>query len=467
MSIRNYMRLTLLDDSQELDNLDPITGEEVIEEELAERTPEEDAQAAGEAIEELAEAQATDIVIEQLELKALRLEDAAEILDNVEASDEGHVALARTVADLVADGDVEATDSVVNPDGVSAESMLGGRLTTQGFKDAALRIWKAIQEFVKKLWANIEGFFYKMFNRIPKMRRTLDSVKKRLDKAEGNTFVEDKITITSGTSQMLIGNQESKSFAAYQAALVEQQKVVTQVFVTYGKRAADQGENINKAIEGFDFVENKLEASINAVADAALTATKSSLDGVSSSSAPFNTAIDLKEYDVTYTKALPGNIALALKSLKKTDGSSALAHAAKVRSTGLISVQPVDAKDAPKSITLNTPKIGEVRDSIVVCEKMLNDMESFYRGSSFKKIKENKKKIEQAGDKLNKMVAKMPESDATQEAIAHYRAALSFSSSYASGILKAFSSLSSTSMTACSFVAMVGNKTASASREKK
>ena len=58
MSIRNYMRLTLLDDSQELDNLDPVTGEEVNEEELAERTPEEDAQAAGEAIEELAEAQA-------------------------------------------------------------------------------------------------------------------------------------------------------------------------------------------------------------------------------------------------------------------------------------------------------------------------------------------------------------------------------------------------------------------------
>lgn len=472
MSIRNYMRLTLLDDSQELNNLDPVTGEEVNEEELAERTPEEDAQAAGEAIEELAEAQATDIVIEQLELKALRLEDAAEILDNVESSDKGHVALARTVADLVADGDVDATDSVINPDGVSAESMVGSRLSTEGFKDAAQRIWNAIKEFVKKLWSKIEGFFYKMFGRIPRMRKTLEGVKKRLVEAEGKGYTEPNIELTSGTSQMQSANNVMKSFGEYKAGLNDMQKVVNEIFVTSGKAMADGGEAIANAIEAYNPDADKMVASLAAISLAATKAVGNKLSSISSTSAPFSTNLDSSEYKLSFSSALPGNIAIMVKSDSGAANiargtSSTLAGAAKARSIGISSVSPANAKEAPKTVKIATPKVGEIRDAIAACEKMLSDMEGFYRGTAFKKIKENNKKIQSAGDKLQKQVAKLNAEDATQDVIAHYRAALSFNSSYTSGILKSFTGLTSVAMTACSFVAMVGNKTASASREKK
>ena len=467
--IRNYTRMALLDNAGELASTDPVSGEELNEEvmeERAERSPEEDAAAATEATQDLAAATETAATIEQLELKALRLEDAAEILDNTEQADEGHVALARTVADLVADGDQEVSSEVVNPDGATTESMIGRRMSTEGFKSAAKNIWEAIKAFVKKLWAKIEGFFYKHFGRIPKMRKALKAAQERLNKSEEFPLEDKKIDITSGTSQMLIANAVVKEFTNYKASLGELKSVVDHVFGTHANKFAEEGEKIADAISNFEPEKDKAAACATEIKNAVIKALEQNIPGAGQPT--FGESLVKNGYVYSASKPLPGNIELVMRrpEVRGASNLNDVSALASIRQCGLFANYPEKPKDAPSSVSITTPKREEVRDAIVVCEHMLDAMENFYRGKAFKDIKKAKEKIEKASDAASKRVEKVNVEDKSAATLPAYRAVLSFNSKFVSDVLRMFSSLQSTAMTSCAFVVSVAGKTASAYKKK-
>jgi hypothetical protein len=465
---RNFMRLALNDDSGVVTDEDPITGESV--EAQAERTPEEDAQAAVEASEDLAEAQQTAAELQSMELRALRLEDAAEIIDSVPEADTAHIALARTVADLATDGDDEATVALANPDGVSVESMRGRKMTTEGFKDGARRIWDAIKAFVKKLWAKIEGFFYKHFGRIPRMRKTLKAASEALETADALPMQDKKIDITTGTSQMVINNEHVKDFSTYTSALAKMKVVCDSIFTFYGTAVKESGEKITDAISDFD--PDNGEAGLMAIATAAV-GNQNAPTGIDKARPPaiYNRKVEGDRY-ITYSEPLPGNICLGFSttsraaSAARTGGEGAMAMAMRARNHGVYTIRPEKPKEAQPSVSIPTPSTSTVRDAISTCEDMLTAMEGFYRGSNFKKIKENNDKLSKASETLSKRVDKINTDDKNAQTLTYCRQALMFNSSYAQRVLDGFTGVSTVAMGACSFVAAVAHKVRSAHREK-
>ena len=462
------MHLVLNDENGVVTDEDPITGESV--EAQAERTPEEDAQAAVEASEDLAEAQQTAAELQSMELRALRLEDAAEIIDSVPEADTAHIALARTVADLATDGDDEATDALANPDGVSVESMRGRKMTTEGFKDGARRIWEAIKAFVKKLWAKIEGFFYKHFGRIPRMRKTLKAASEALEAAEGLPMQDKKIEITTGTSQMVIDNVVAKDFKTYTAALANLSGVVDEVFGRYGTAVKDSGEDLTDAINDFD--PDKGIEGLALISLAAMMKTVKNINGFTTKRpGPVYTEAVKGDYDTAYSGPLPANIRMGYRATTEAAAQSrsrdsVVAAAMIARSVGIFSLRPEKPKEAPSSISIPTPSPSDVRNAISECEDMLTSMEGFYRGAAFKKIKENNDKMSKASENLSKRVDKINSDDKNAQMLTYCRQALMFNSSYAQRVMSGFTSVSTVAMGACSFVAAVAHKVRSAHREK-
>ena len=462
------MHLVLNDENGVVTDEDPITGESV--EAQAERTPEEDAQAAVEASEDLAEAQQTAAELQSMELRALRLEDAAEIIDSVPEADTAHIALARTVADLATDGDDEATDALANPDGVSVESMRGRKMTTEGFKDGARRIWDAIKAFVKKLWAKIEGFFYKHFGRIPRMRKTLKAATEALEAAEGLPEQDKKIEITTGTSQMVINNEHVKNFGVYAVALTHLADVTESVFTTYGAAVKESGEKMADAISDFD-PDHGSEGLLK-IANAAVFNSKA-LPGLNKNTPPSGFTRHAEGDRVSYfSDPLPGNICLGYSQFDKAAsaaraaGDSSIGTAVVARSHGVKTLRPAKPKEAQATVSIPTPDIASVRTCISTCEGMLASMEGFYRGSAFKKIKENNDKLSKASENLSKRVDKINTDDKNAQMLTYCRQALMFNSSYAQRIMSGFTGVSTIAMGACSFVAAVAHKVRSAHREK-
>lgn len=457
---RHFLSHLVLD----LQDEDPITGETQAEQ--AERSPEEDAQAATEATTELSEAVAASDDVDRFSDVADALEDAGVILDSVQEADPAHVALAQTITNMAVAGQPDMDGSDIAP---SLESYVGRRLSTEGFKDAAKRIWETIKRWVKKIWAKIEGFFYKHFGRIPRMRKSLAAAEAQLAAAESKPKEDKKITLTSGLSQMVIGNVEVKDFGKYVSSLASMVAVTSDVFKIAGTKLANGGDKLAEALGDFEASEGR--ASLNRVVEAmqqSVTA-PNSLKSFNANSAPGHT--DGQGLKSSYTPPLPGNITLRSSyatitsaNAAESTGLASLSHLQ--RSIGVCAVYPDKAKDTPSTISIDTPAIDQVRAAIGHCKRMLDDMETFYRGKAFKDLKEAQDKITKAGDKIASSVSKVKPEDLKEGDLSYFRQASGVASTYVQSALKTFAGISTTAMTSASFVCVVASKTSSAYRNK-
>lgn len=461
--MRHFLAHTL-----DLQDEDPITGESQAEQ--ADRSPEEDAQAAVEATTELADANTAMGDVVRYSEVADALEDTAAIMDTVDETTPAHVALVQTVANMAAAGAGEGVtgDDVVP--GLDTQHYIGRRMSTEGFKDAAKRIWETIKRWVKKIWAKIEGFFYKHFGRIPRMRKSLEAAEKQLTGAESRPLEDKKIDLTTGLSQMVVNNGDVKDYKEYNTALSALAGAVSDVFKIAAKKLADGGEALSEAISDFDIskagdslvnINNALGAcipgagSMNSIKGSTGFAGATSPDGVSCS----------------YSAPLPGNIMLRFgvtttQSASRSEANAVAQITHAHRNTGVVAVYPEKARDTPSSVSINTPTIDQVRASIGQCRRMLDDMETFYRGKGFKDIKTAQDKITKAGDKISAQVSKVKPEDLGEDDLAFFRQTTGTASSFVQKTLRTFGGISTTAMTSCSFVCTVASKTSSAYRNK-
>lgn len=458
---RNFMNFSL-----DMQDEDPITGETA--EQQAAKSPEEDAAAAGEAQTNLSEAIAASDEVDHFSDVADALEDTAVILDTLPEADQQHVALAQTIASMAVAGQPDADSNVIVS---SNESFVGRRVSTEGFKETARKIWETIKRWMKQIWAKIEAFFYKNFGRIPRMRKSLDAAEAQLTAAESKPREDKKITLTSSLSQMMIANDVVKDLKKYQTALGEMTNVVKDVFGYAGKQLADNGEKVADALSDFDASEAK--SSLSKVAMAMITAVPAvnKLQAFKRTAAPFTTSTAASGLSSKFTEALPGNICMRVSAMTGAAATSAetsklAAFVSMVRSLGITSIFPDKAKDVPTSIDIDTPDIGVVRDCIGLCRRMLDDMETFYRGKSFKDIKDAQDKINKAGDKISTSIAKVKPEDLKPDDLSYYRQANNTAGGFVQTTLRTFGSISGTAMASASFVCVVASKTASAYRNK-
>lgn len=449
----------------DLQDEDPITGE--TQADLAERSPEEDAQNASEATTELSEAVAASDDVDRFSDVADALEDAGVILDSVQEADPAHVALAQTITNMAVAGQPDMAGTDIAP---SLENYIGRRLSTEGFKDAAKRIWETIKRWVKKIWAKIEGFFYKHFGRIPRMRKSLAAAEKQLQDAESKPREDKKIDLSSGLSQMLVANDVVKTFPVYLTALTNLTGAVEDVFKVMGPVLGSGGEKLSEAIGDFD-VGNTTASLIRIINAASAGGSASMLKSFKAKQAPFTNSQAPAGLDSYFTPALPGNIALRMAAMtaaaaRSSESSNFGAKMQQVRSAGICAIYPEKARDVPSSVSIDTPAVSDLRDAIGQCTRQLDAMETFYRGKGFKDMKEAQDKITKAGDKISGQIAKVKPEDLKTNDMSHFRQATGMASGYVQQILRTFAGIATTSMASCSFVCILASKTSSAYRNK-
>ena len=199
------------------------------------------------------------------------------------------------------------------------------------------------------------------------------------------------------------------------------------VFGNYVDSVSKRGEIIAKAINDFDPTK----------ADEAVKSLRSDLKSVKPDQVPGAGSTDTGRYpgfSTTLGTPLPGNVSLGCKFYtdNKSDESDLGALDRYRNSRCELMPTSEKAKEGAREVEITPITTNGAKSMIKDCEKLLDILEEYKRGSKSKSIAKTQKTIEQASDKAAKAMANADKGDEGQKAaVPHYRALLNFNAAYA------------------------------------
>lgn len=387
------------------------------EEMLADAAPQD----AADAEAEIAAAERTLDVSEALE-------DLAAVSDGIEEATPTEAALIDTTAQMaVAGTDIQPEEIVP-----AMEGYVGRRIATEDLRDRAKTIWEAIKRMLKSIWEKIEGFFYKIFGRVPKLRRTIEGLKKKLEDMSGMKKEENTFEYTSGVSMISIDKVPVKNIGGLKMALGNVATAVKWGAETYVPGVTKTGEKIATAISTFD--PQDLSGSAKKVAEAANEFGDIVVPGAQSA-----TIDGWDEFTVTKGAALMGNYHLEGREIKTADAGKAteLGKLELLRRSGIYITATREKKDQPSEVTFTTPDIGQMEGLLEDAMKVLDDIEKIKRGDIVNKLAKARESLKKACDKASTASDKAGKrkdeegKDDNQVQAAYYRAMANFNLTYA------------------------------------
>lgn len=380
------------------------------------------------------------------------LEDLAVIADSIEEATPAEVALIENAGDMaVAGTDVEPGDVVP-----AMESYRGRRIATEGIRETAQTIWRAIQDFLKNVWKKIEGFFYKLFGTIPALRKRLKELKGRVEAKAGTSIEDKKITLNSGLTALSVDYKVVKNEGELKAALHDLEKATEFVFGEGQGDLAKMGTAIADAISDFD--PDKAEESAKKV----LKAVQDHRPGTIPSANKISSA-RYPGFAVSRGAPLPGNVSLFAKAYTEKGEGGTLGQLDRFRRAGIeLAATGEKHKDAPASVDFATMGNSSMEDAIKSCEKILDNLEDFQRGKRSADVKTAKSKVEAASKKATSAVEKANNDEDSKHCVPYYRAALNFNASYARWAQSPSMGLASNALTTIRAVMVVISKSLSA-----
>jgi hypothetical protein len=349
------------------------------------------------------------------------LEDLAVIADGIEEATPAEIALIENAGDMaVAGSDVEPADLVP-----AMESYRGKRIATEGIRETAQQIWRAIQDFLKNIWKKIEGFFYKIFGTIPALRKRLKELKGRVEAKSGSAIEDKKVTLNSGLGALSVDYKVVKNEAELKSALGDLEKATAWVYGDNQAELAKMGNSIADAISDFD--PEKAEESAKKVQSAVSKHSPGALPGSKASGGS-----RFPGFKVTQGSALLGNVSLLKKEFNSSTETGTLATLDRQRRSGVeLAATGEKHKDAPASSDFQTMSNSSMEEAIKICEKILDHMEDFQRGKKSTDVKAAKTKVENASKKATSAVEKAANDEDAKHCVPYYRAVLNFNASYA------------------------------------
>lgn len=368
------------------------------------------------------------------------LEDLAVIADGIEEATPAEVALIENAGDMaVAGTDVEPADVVP-----AMESYRGRRIATEGIRETAQTIWKAIQDFLKNIWKKIEGFFYKLFGTIPSLRKRLKELKNKVEAKSGTSIEEKKVTLNSGLASLSTEYKVVKNEGDLKGALKQLEETVKFVFGEGAADLAKTGEDIADAIGDFDTAAP--EASANKVVEAA----RKHLG--KARAVPGRKALSgnrFPGFDAYHGFHLLGNVTVIQKYYADKGDASPLGKLDRLRRAGAeLGASAEKHKDAPSSSDFATASNSSMEEMIKTCEDILDHLEDFQRGKRSTDIKSAKTKVENASKKATSAVEKSAnDEDVAKSSVAAYRAVVNFNAAYARWAQTPYMGLASNALT--------------------
>lgn len=356
---------------------------------------------AGEAQDELNNAEAESGEIERLQDVADQTAQSVDYIETQINNPEGasgeatqnEVALAEQVANLATVGTGEDADTVMP----SSENYVGGQISCEGLKETIRGIIRAIIAAIKKLWERLKKFWRATMSRLSSLKKSAQDLKTRAGKTTG-TAKEKKIKLSGSIAGLLaIDGSVQKEYGQLANGLKALDGRIKEAGVWSGK-IADAGESIADLIGDVDPEKAaKEEAAFASKFGAKVKNLGDSFSGLSNSN---DKRFADSKVEVEASKTLLGEKKIFQRA-RKADG----AQGSNVRSLGSLRCWLDAAHDKVKDQNetefnvLSPSNVGDLAEDIItLCDAM-----AYYgEGKGLDKVEKASGKVEKALEKLGR-----------------------------------------------------------------
>lgn len=376
-------------------------------------------QAAAEVSQDLNEAERVIQVSDALEALAEAAGSGDEELSPKEAK-----AMEAAGDMAVAGTDIDPEEIVPAMESFSDGSKISGRLAMEDFKEKARTLWENIKRMLKEIWEKITTFFYNIFGTVPRLQKSLKSLRDKVEAAQSKSRENAKFSIGT-TRHLFIGGTAAKSGDAYASGMDDLLKSAEYVYGGYVDTLKAIGGDIAHALETFD-AEKPSEATAKLASD--IVKRGPAVPGASGAGGS-----RWPKYEVKKGHDLPGGVALFSLRAKETDKTGDLGTLELARQANLVLDNSSEkAITTAGSTEFTTLSLTDAEKLIAVSEKILEKMEAYQRGKAKKEIQETKDKIASASNKAESAAGKAKGGSAEEQAaVPHYRALINFNLAYA------------------------------------
>lgn len=357
------------------------------------------------------------------------LDSVAEIADNIESPQATDVALIQTAADLAVAGSDVPPEEVIPVAGEALESAIGRRIATESIRETATAIYERLKAFVKRIWEKIESFWHKYFGTLPRLKRNIEAMQKKIDAVTGRKLDSDgkSFDLTSGLRALSVDYKVVKNGAELKSALEFMYKVVKEEVEGQSKVAAKFGKDIAALMNDMD--ESNIAKQAYEIVKLAGARKK---DSIFKNDVSSQYGSGIRAYE---TDSLLGSVKLLWKEDdEKEANKTLLGKLERLRRTG-VSIVPAGAHDKEVSDgSFTTLAFGDAEAILGLLGKMVGAMEDFQRGSAYKEIKKAKEELDKAAARASTRIGKIKagrDDGPSSDNIAMFRSCANLNVSYA------------------------------------
>jgi hypothetical protein len=362
------------------------------------------------------------------------MEDMAVVADGIEEATPGEVALIDNATQMAVAGTdatpeelVAPEDLVVVPEGedppaegsVAVESLVGNRISVEGIRETAKRIWDNIVAFLKKIWDRIVAYF-RVAGVVPVFKKRLEALRKAAKEAgaaKGGEHAKFKVA----TSLLAVDGKMVKNGAELNKALEETIKAAAFVYGQNAEHVATFGKELATKIGTFK-PENAAEIA-KEVREVCAKNDHLKVPGAKASKTEGS-------FEVFEGEALLGGGHIVTKIFKDAADASDLGALDHFRRSGVFYENPKSGT-AVTEVEFEALSVAEIEALIKKAEDLLNEMAGFH-SKQLPKLKQAGEALKSASAKATAEVSKLDsKSDAgVGQTVAQYRSVLNFNAAY-------------------------------------
>lgn len=331
-----------------------------------------------------------------------RVQDASDAFEDItinsnliEVAEPSHLVLVdAAVRTGLAGQDVNVSEIIPN-----LEKYVGKRIDLQGLSDHVMALWRWIQQKLEEAWKIIYDFGYKYLGTIPRLRSSLQSIKKR---AESGNLASFDWPQTFDFGIELYGLTRNDKTPTKARDIIEGLSHLQLQLNHYLGAYFENYVTIYEDLESMfsELSDDNLETQLNAITDKILPLTTTGLPN------DVNTeAVTDKRFGNDYISLppLPNNKTIFIRQRQVPDKTNAVLRAECVQSmVPVVRDSKPLLKRSAMSYTFNTMNPNEIIEIVQICLDMLDVVEDVLKGEMFERLKKAKKDLQIATDAVVK-----------------------------------------------------------------
>lgn len=352
------------------------------------------------------------------------LEDLALVAGNITKATPTETALIETIGNMAAAGS-DVDPQLLVP---AMEESIGDKINVASIRETARVIWENIQKFLKQVWESIENFFTNLLATLPRMKRALDELERRVEIAtRAGTPKNDKIKLSHSLVNLYVDGKPVSTEHELSAGYETLGKTVKWAYSSYVDSVVSRGETIARAVSNIN----------PANPGKAVEELRTNLKKARPDAVPGGHGVDTERFPgfaTTIGSPLLGNVSIACKYYddNKNDTTS-LAALDRYRNSRCELIPTNEKAGSPVSemefTVLSTATMGTLINDM---REMLDTLSNYKYGAKAKEIMATKKVIMAASEKAQRVVSDLEKgNEGHQATVVNYRALLNFNAAYA------------------------------------